>query len=153
MESKFTQLTTDVKVIFPRGRKTKGANFRALIDTGSSGTCVSPRLVKQLHLFASGKGPLSTPNENKQDADQYFIKLQLECNKRQGRTITFEFHAPRFKADQPNFDVILGMDVLGTADLEVRSNKFRTFYSLVIPGDLYNVDQYPNQLRGYADLD
>lgn len=88
---------------------------RALIDTGATNTCISPRLVKELKLIPVGKmemvglgGIIVQP--------YYIIDVYLPF-KNESFLIT-GLHVSVFHA-QDGLDVLMGMDIIGLGHLSV----------------------------------
>ena len=91
--------------------------FGALVDTGASITCISPRIVQELGLVPTGKTTMASASATC-DVNTYLVDIALPLSRSvQGavsvamESVTvMEFHAPN-----PHFQALLGRDVLGDA--------------------------------------
>lgn len=93
----------------------------ALIDTGATRTCLTPRLIQHFALPAKSKMLVASATSPPERRRAYGYSLGLFCNgpNGEGRTLyvlPYEFVAPPF-VDNENFDVLLGMDILSQGRL------------------------------------
>ncbi|MES2339830.1 MAG: retropepsin-like aspartic protease [Pseudomonadota bacterium] len=93
----------------------------ALIDTGATRTCLTPRLIQKFGLQPKSKLLVSSATSAPERRRAYSYSLGLFCNEGAAGLQTlyvlpYEFIAPPF-IDNDNFDVLLGMDILSQGRL------------------------------------
>jgi Aspartyl protease len=110
---------------FKPGTQLKASGFPALIDTGASGSCISPDVATQLHLTQIGKRPMiSATHETPMNI--YLVDLILPFG---GTAIALnsvqvsEFHTP---TNSP-FKVIIGRDIICKGTLTISFDGHFTF--------------------------
>lgn len=88
---------------------------KALIDTGANATCISSRIAKGLRLenvssmkISSAQGVSLVP--------VYEMDLTLPCGTKFSKVAVLEV------AGSPNFDVIIGMDILSCGDIALTND-------------------------------
>lgn len=100
----------------------------ALLDTGATRTCVTQRLINELNLEPRRKLLVSSATNDPARRMAYAYSLGLFCEGFGGvrtlYTVPHEFIAPSFH-DNPNFDVLLGMDILSQGQLVIDRGNFR----------------------------
>lgn len=111
----------EVSIGPPPGLSGSRETCLALIDTGATRTCLTQALVGRLNLESKAKLLISSATTGPERRRAYGYTLGLFCTDRDGgvRThyvIAHEFVAPWF-ADNDNFQVLLGMDLLSQGRL------------------------------------
>ena len=102
----------------------------ALLDTGATSSAIAPRFIKELSLTSTGKRPVMVATEQRL-VDFFIFRLGLfsdgEVSGGCGSWPHVFAETQGFEIKQShNFDVLLGMDVIGQCDLEiVRSGNWR----------------------------
>lgn len=96
-------------------------SYIALLDTGATRTCITQRVISDLGLQTRAKLLVASATSAPQRRRAYSYSLGLFCSDERGEektlyAIPHEFVAPWF-ADNQNFDVLLGMDVLSQGQL------------------------------------
>ena len=110
-----------------------GRPYIALVDTGATSTCISPKIVKDSHLMPEGKKQVHTPTE-KTSMNVYHVGFHIPIVTRQdGQSLKTDIHSnPNLEVTelmQPsNYDVLLGMDVLATCSLFIAGDTFTLGY-------------------------
>lgn len=99
---------------------------RALWDTGASATLVSEKVVKSLSLSSVGKSGVSGYNFGIDIKDTFLIHLGLPT----GDIIT-NVYAMEF--DGEDYDLVIGMDVIGRGDFALTNQNEKTTFSFRIP--------------------
>ncbi|MES2810020.1 MAG: SEC-C metal-binding domain-containing protein [Bacteroidota bacterium] len=95
----------------PGGKQPKTNQFNGLWDTGASKTVITQRVVDELGLVASGK--VNTFHANGQSVvDTYYINIVLPNN------VGFQYLQVS-KGILHNFDVLIGMDIIGMGDFSI----------------------------------
>jgi hypothetical protein len=103
------------------------AMYAALIDTGASATCISPKVVSDLGLMPIGKADMISASHvtvtNKYIFTVGFIvgAAQQPSGNIQGQIFSFENIAGlEFKPAGSVYDVLIGMDIIGKGVLTVK---------------------------------
>ncbi len=99
---------------------------RSLWDTGASVTLISSRVAKVLGLTSIGKSGVSGYNEGVDVKDTYCVHIGLPTGDIVTNIMAMEF-------DSDEYDVVIGMDVIGKGDLAVTNLNDRTTFSFRIP--------------------
>lgn len=99
---------------------------RALWDTGATGSVVGARLVKELALTPVGKGPVRHGG-GEDERHRYIVNLRLP--NRVGVQGVLVSDQP----DAPDFQVILGMDVIALGDFTITNAGGITWVTFRIP--------------------
>lgn len=94
----------------------------ALIDTGATVSGIGPRIIDALGLKSHGKKRLKSATEER-FVDYFFFRLGLNATEKQ-TTLPYVFdELEGFSWNRDgDFEIIVGMDVLGRCDLELRRN-------------------------------
>ena len=107
--------------------------LRALVDTGSNGTCISHRLASACHFepvtamkIFSAQGESIVP--------VYRMDIKLPCGTRFHDVLVTEV------AGSENFDVIIGMDILSQGDIALCGDSEGLVFSMRFPSDKTPVD-------------
>lgn len=100
--------------------------YVALIDTGATRTCITQRVISRLSLEAKTKLLVASATSAPERRRAYGYSLGLFCSDEHDEAKTLyviphEFVAPWF-ADNGNFDVLVGMDILSQGRLVFESN-------------------------------
>jgi Aspartyl protease len=98
--------------------------YMALLDTGASGTCISPKIVADLNLVPVGKANMISAS-HVTPANQYFFSVGFPIGLAQTPTglMSGNFHVfenitgLEFKPAGATYDVLLGMDILAKGAL------------------------------------
>lgn len=101
---------------------------RSLWDTGASVTLISARVAKVLGLTSIGKSGVSGYNEGIDVKDTYCVHVGLPTG-----DIVTNIMAMEFESDE--YDVVIGMDVIGKGDLAVTNQNGKTTFSFRIPSE------------------
>ena len=99
---------------------------RSLWDTGASVTLISARVAKVLGLTSIGKSGVSGYNEGIDVKDVYCVHVGLPTGDIVTNIMAMEF-------DSDEYDVVIGMDVIGKGDLAVTNLSDRPTFSFRIP--------------------
>ena len=99
---------------------------RSLWDTGASVSLISARVAKVLDLMSIGKSGVSGYNEGIDVKDTYCVHVGLPTGDIVTNIMAMEF-------DSDEYDVVIGMDVIGKGDLAVTNLDDRTTFSFRIP--------------------
>lgn len=99
--------------IAPRGREEPERGFRAILDTGTQLTAISPRVVAAINPDAVGEIQLRVADGSERWANQYWIRIRVPL----GLSATAEAPAYDTVATQiptplEGCDVLLGMDII-----------------------------------------
>ena len=101
---------------------------RSLWDTGASVTLISARVAKVLGLTSIGKSGVSGYNEGIDVKDTYCVHVGLPTGDIVTNIMAMEF-------DSDEYDVVIGMDVIGKGDLAITNLNDRTTFSFRIPSE------------------
>ena len=118
------QLRNSVVVKPNKARNVYGERI-AVWDTGAMKTTVSRRIVNDFGLRAVKYAPVSTPN-GKSIAACYYVDILLPNS----LTITDVLVV---EGTLDNFDVLIGMDIIGMGDFAVSNYCGKTVFSFRIP--------------------
>ena len=102
---------------------------RSLWDTGASVSLISARVAKVLGLVSIGKSGVSGYNEGIDVKDTYFVHVGLPTGDIVTNIMAMEF-------DSDEYDVVIGMDVIGRGDLAVTNPDDKTTFSFRIPSEV-----------------
>ncbi len=88
----------------------------ALIDTGASGTCVDPSVLKQLAVVPTGQAMVSTPSTGSQPhiADQFDVSIMIPGPTASDQVFSLP-NLPVISAEllqQQGFHALIGRDIL-----------------------------------------
>ncbi len=99
-----------------------GYEARALLDTGSTTTGITPRVARKLNLAKRGKRPLGSAQGEGQ-AERYLFRIGLHPPS-EAPTFPFIFEdISGFElAETFIFDALIGMDILAQCDFDMRRN-------------------------------
>lgn len=94
----------------------------ALLDTGATSSAIAPKFVRELALISTGKRPVMVATEQRL-VDFFIFRLGFFSNADGSTEYTSWPHVfaetEGFLIKQShNFDVLLGMDVIGQCDLQ-----------------------------------
>ena len=101
---------------------------RSLWDTGASVSLISARVTKVLGLTSIGKSGVSGYNEGVDVKDTYCVHIGLPTGDIVTNIMAMEF-------DSDEYDVVIGMDVLGKGDLAITNLNDKTTFSFRIPSE------------------
>ena len=101
---------------------------RSLWDTGASVSLISARVAKVLDLMSIGKSGVSGYNEGIDVKDTYCVHVGLPTGDIVTNIMAMEF-------DSDEYDVVIGMDVIGKGDLAVTNLNDRTTFTFRIPSE------------------
>lgn len=101
---------------------------RSLWDTGASVTLISARVAKVLGLTSIGKSGVSGYNEGIDVKDTYCVHVGLPTGDIVTNVMAMEF-------DSDEYDVVIGMDVIGKGDLAVTNLDDKTTFTFRIPSE------------------
>jgi len=101
---------------------------RSLWDTGASVSLISARVAKVLGLVSIGKSGVSGYNEGIDVKDTYCVHVGLPTG-----DIVTNIMAMGFDSDE--YDVVIGMDVIGKGDLAVTNLNDKTTFTFRIPSE------------------
>lgn len=121
------QLIASVFIILDDNMPPKNTlQVRALFDTGANVNCITESVARYLQLKPIGKVPAATASNNI-FFNKYKIKLSLPfptndpSTVRMSEILNIEVLETK---DNPNFDVIIGMDIINLGVLIVSGNTF-----------------------------
>lgn len=125
---------------------------RALWDTGSTTSGISPKAVRTLDLKPRGKGDVTFQDEVKEKL-YYRARVTIASNSGNDSKIDFNMLMHEFDS-QTDFDIIIGMNVISIADITIRGGQSWIWFDAIIPGEKYRqAGKDPDRLRGYAEHD
>ena len=101
---------------------------RSLWATGASVSLISARVAKVLGLVSIGKSGVSGCNEGVDVKDTYCVHIGLPTGDIVTNIMAMEF-------DSDEYDVVIGMDVIGKGDLAVTNLNDRTTFTFRIPSE------------------
>lgn len=104
-------------------------DVRALLDTGATSSGVTPRIADALGLPSLGKKPVQTAGGLIQ-TDRYTFRIGFYDGDSSGPTFPYVLEKTIFGiglADSDSFQIIIGMDVIGTNRLEVHPDGLCVF--------------------------
>ena len=107
-------------------------SYKALIDTGATNTCISPKIIEDLSLIPEGKRPVLTAT-HETSANLFHVSFYIPIAAQIGKDLRFDAHETSnvevTEIMQPNnFDVLLGMDILASCSLFIAQNNFTLGY-------------------------
>lgn len=102
--------------------------MRSLWDTGASVTLISARVAKVLGLTSIGKTGVSGYNEGIDVKETYCVHIGLPTGDIVTNIMAMEF-------DSDEYDVVIGMDVIGKGDLAVTNLNEKTTFTFRIPSE------------------
>ena len=109
-----TEVGLSVPIAYSRWGGPPGT-WRALIDTGSDMTAISPGVVVALHPMRIGTQPVARPGGGAVACDTYDVRLRIGGHATAGRW--FELEAVEAQPATPDIDVLVGMDLLLRIDM------------------------------------
>lgn len=115
--------------------------YDALVDTGATASCISPKVVKDLGLSSESKVPIVSATEAT-SLNLYHVDIHIPITKSRGmlraegpakhHTQTNILSGRGLEvteiAQPKNFDVLLGMDVLAECSLFISAGRFTFCY-------------------------
>lgn len=101
--------------------------IKALWDTGATGTCVSPNVVAQLGMIATGKGTSHTA-AGIATVNTYLANIILPNHVRVTDVAMIDA-----SIGTNGFDVLIGMDIIGMGDFCISNMRGKTTLSFRIP--------------------
>lgn len=116
----------------------------ALWDTGATGSVITPRVVKELGLVASGK-TFSNHGGGRTEQDTYVVNIMLPNGVRFPGVQVAELDKVL-----DNFGMIIGMDIIGCGDFSITNYNGKTCFSFRVPsqGTVDFVKDFNSKLRG-----
>ncbi len=105
-------------------------SYRALIDTGSTGCCISERVVENLELISEGKTPINnTTGEHLINEYSVLIYIPIRGVEQISSLTPFNRSVTEIRTvSTSTFDVILGMDIINIGSLIIGGGRFRFCY-------------------------
>lgn len=115
--------------------------YKALVDTGATNTCISPKVAENVGLLPQGKKPLTSATQQQVNVNVYDVALHIVIEKivpvapkggmnkqrSQFSVLSSRLQVTEF-AQPANFDVLLGMDVLSECVLFISGGQFTLCY-------------------------
>lgn len=111
--------------------------YRALLDTGATGTCISSKVVAEVGLESIGLGEIISASE-KTHRNKYFFSLGIPIIEKvdpNNNEVTGKIHqfppieGPEFHTEQnARFDVLLGMDIIANGCFTVEQDGHFSFW-------------------------
>lgn len=93
----------------------------ALVDTGSTTSAVTPRVVRALQLQKLGKRPLGSAQGEGQ-AERYLFRIAIQAGQAPAFPFMFEEVVGFELTDSFQFEALIGMDILHQCDFEMKRN-------------------------------
>ncbi|MCY4047591.1 MAG: retropepsin-like aspartic protease [Candidatus Dadabacteria bacterium] len=126
------QILIDVLLGRPSVAPNHKSSYVALVDTGATITCISPKVIKNLKLTPVGKNPIQAATQ-KTNTNLYHVSFHIPIAQAQGKNLKIHFHSNSNMQvaeiiQPPDYDVLLGMDVLETCSLFIASGRFTLGY-------------------------
>ena len=99
-------------------------DFKALLDTGSSGSLISPDVSERLQAIPAGTGTYQTASGDIFSTDIYKVLVNIVVNTKLKQTREHQMHLTVLELPkiQPDFDVVLGMDVLSNFRITIQGD-------------------------------
>ena len=107
------------------------AAYKAIWDTGASGSAISYRVASNLGLKSHGKKPVSTAN-GEREADIYLVDFFFQ-NDIEGHPMVIYPEVTVADGDIRGVDVLIGMDIIGSGDFAVTNYDDKTCVSFRSP--------------------
>lgn len=146
---RFLAIFTDCAISAPAKELAKIANNNldcvAIWDTGSTKTCINPRLVEQLGLAPIGTESFNTVNGCSK-SDLYVVDVYLPNNLVVSSIVVAV-------ADVPNCDVLLGMDIATLGDFVLTNRNGESVFSFQMPSVNYVDFTIENDITAVAEGD
>ncbi|MXW96324.1 MAG: hypothetical protein F4110_07255 [Acidimicrobiaceae bacterium] len=99
--------------IAPRGREEPERGFRAILDTGTQLTAISPRVVAAIKPDAVGEIQLRVADGSERWADQYWIRIRVPLGlSATAEAPAYDTVATQIPTSLEGCDVLLGMDII-----------------------------------------
>lgn len=118
-------ILTDVNIISPITR-TKSSTYKALWDTGATGSVISNKIAQEIGLVPTGRitanGAYST-----REVNTYIVDIELPYNVVIGGVTVTE------SDNLHNFDALIGMDVICMGDIAFTNTNRKSKFSFRIP--------------------
>ena len=138
------QLCNLVHVFSALDSSSSGKEFRAAWDTGATGTCVSPQVVKSLGLKPTGHTLMSGVNKTTQ-VSTYKVNLLLPD----------DIPVPNWTVSETGgltggVDLLIGMDIISCGNFVVSTWRGKTSFSFQFPTDK-RIDLLPKSSRRNID--
>ena len=103
-------------------------SYRAMVDTGATATCISPKVVANLQLLSEGKR-LITSATQQTEVNQYHVNLHIPITSGIEISILTKLELEVTEISQPkDYDVLLGMDLLERCSLFISGGQFTFCY-------------------------
>lgn len=100
-------------------------NLKAVWDTGATNSVITEDIAQQLGLFSSSKTKVMTPN-GERICSQYYISVLLPSG----------IFVPKLLVTEGtlvDFDMLIGMDIIGRGDFAITNNDGKTVMSFRCP--------------------
>jgi len=110
------------------GQDSKVERFVAIWDTGATSTVITPKVVQSLGLIPSGKANLRGVAGGKDNADTYFIVIELPNSVKVNVPKAVE--APHIAGDA---DILIGMDIITLGDFSLTVVGGKSVFSFRVP--------------------
>ena len=107
------------------------AAYKAIWDTGASGSAISYHVASDLGLKSHGKRPVHTAN-GEREADIYLVDFFFQ-NDIEGRSMVIYPEVTVTDGDIQGVDVLIGMDIIGSGDFAVTNYDGKTCVSFRAP--------------------
>lgn len=98
----------------------------ALWDTGATNTIISSRVVRQLHLEPFLQAGISGIGGGVNDVNTYLVHVSIPT----GDTVTY---LEVMESDFEDYDIIIGMDIIGMGDFCFTNAEGHSLFSYRIP--------------------
>ena len=119
-------ILVDCSIQLPNSEDCSFDLLSALWDTGANITCISSRLVDNLHLESSNEALISVANNQLISADKYYVQLRMG-------DFTIPFIEVLGLPMDESKDIIIGMDVISKGDLSITNYEGNTVLSFRQP--------------------
>ena len=142
----FRELINEVYIYSAIGSKNEGRIFKAIWDTGATGTSISKRAVNLLGLQPTGIGTVFGVNSPEgKEANTYKVNLILRNEVRM-----LDWTVVEADGLVKSGDLLIGMDIISRGNFVVSTLKGKTSFSFQVPSEK-RIDLLPEGSRMNID--